>query len=85
MNAKSVPHPAREDPAANRLLIAVESAIEGLQERLTNLTDTGPDAKWSVSDLIKLLQLRDQLHETRPRTISVRWVDDPRDPANHIN
>jgi hypothetical protein len=79
MNAESVPLPAPEDLATERLIVAVESAITGLQERLANIAADGQDAKWSVSDLVKLLQLRDQLHGERPRTIFACWVDNPRD------
>ena len=79
MNAGSIPPPAPEDLAAERLVATVESVIAGLQERLANIAADGPDAKWSVSDLIKLLQLRDQLHGERPRTIFACWVDNPRD------
>ena len=79
MNTKSVPLPTPEDLAAERLVAAVESAIGGIQERLANLAADGQDAKWSVSDLIRLLQLRDQLHGERPRTIFACWVDNPSD------
>jgi hypothetical protein len=85
MNAKSVPLPASEDLATERLLAAVESAIDGIQERLANLASEGQDAQWSVSDLVKLLQLRNQLQGQRPRTIRVCWVDDPGDIPNHNN
>ena len=85
MNAKSVPCPTPEDLAAERLVAAVESAIDGIQERLANLATDGQDAKWSVSDLVRLLQLRDQLQAERPRTIFACWVDDPRDLGkNHL-
>jgi len=77
MNAKSVPLPAPEDLATERLAAAVESAIGGIQERLANLAANGHDAKWSVSDLVRLLQLRNQLQGERPRTIRACWVDDP--------
>ena len=88
MNAKSTPLPTPEDLATERLLAAVESAIGGLQERLANLAAEGPDAKWSVSDLIRLLQLRDQLQGQRPRTVTARWVDsndDQPEPTNYRN
>jgi hypothetical protein len=85
MNTKSAPHPTLEDLATERLAAAVESAIGGLQERLANIGAAGPDAKCSVSDLIKLLGLRDRLQGERPRTISARWVADPRDPAKTGN
>ena len=81
MNAKPVPHPTPQDLATERLVAAVESAIAAIQERLANLATDGQDAKWSVSDLVRLLQLRDQLQGERPRTIFACWVDDPRDLA----
>ena len=77
MYAKSVPLPTPEDLATERLVAAVESAIAGLQERLANLAADSQDAKWSVSDLVRLLQLRNQLQGERPRTILACWVDDP--------
>ena len=77
MNAKPALLPTPEDLAAERLLAAVESAIAGLQERLANIASEDKDAKWSVSDLLKLLQLRNQLQGERPRTILARWVEDP--------
>jgi hypothetical protein len=81
MNAKSPPRPA-EDPATERLVAAVESAIGGFEERLANLAADSQDAKWSVADLVRLLQLRNQLQAERPRTIFACWVDDPRDLPN---
>jgi len=77
MNAKSVPPPTPEDLATERLVAAVESAIAGIEQRLPNLATDGQDAKWSVSDLVKLLQLRTQLQGERPRTIFACWVEDP--------
>jgi hypothetical protein len=83
MDAKSAPMP--EDLAAERLVAAVESAIGGIQERLANLASNGQDTKWSVSDLVRLLQLRDQPQGERPRNICVQWVDDPDDIPNNNN
>jgi hypothetical protein len=82
MNAKSVPLPSPDDLATERLITAVESAIDGMQQRLASLAADGQDAKWSVSDLVRLLDLRNQLQGQRPRTIRAYWVDDPRDIAN---
>ena len=84
MNAKPVPLPSPEDLAALRLITAVESAIDGIQERLANLADI-QDAKWSVSDLVRLLDLRKQLQGQRPRTIRVCWVNDPGEITNQRN
>jgi len=85
MNAKSVPLPTPEDLATERLATAVESAIDVIQERLANLAADGQDAKWSVSDLVRLLQLRTQLQGERPCTIRAYWVDDPNDIGNNNN
>jgi hypothetical protein len=86
MNAKSRPLPTPpEDLATERLITAVESAIDGIQERLANLAANDHDAKWSVSDLVKLLDLRNRLQEQRPRTIRAFWVDDPADIEIHKN
>jgi len=76
MRAKSA-QPSAEDLATEQLLAAVESAIGVIQQRLANLADDNQDAKWSVSDLVKLLQLRTQLQGERPRTVFAYWVDDP--------
>jgi hypothetical protein len=83
MNTKSVPPPTPEDLAAERLVVAVESAIGGIQERLANLAADGQNAKWSVSDLVRLLQLRHQLQGERPRFIFAGWVDDLRSMRNN--
>jgi hypothetical protein len=85
MNAESVPLPTPQDLATGRLVAAVESAIAGLQERLANIAADGQDAKWSVSDLVRLLQLRDQLQGERSRTIFACWVDNPPDPSEFDN
>ena len=82
-NEESDPLPAPEDLATEQLLAAVDSAIAGMQERLTNLATDGQDAKWSVSDLVKLIQLRNQLQEERPRRITVRWIDNVSEIGNH--
>jgi len=75
MNEKPAPIPTPDDLATERLVAAVESGIDGIQTRLANIADEGPEAKWSLSDLIRLLELRRQLQGERPRTVTVRWVD----------
>ena len=74
MKTKNVPSHTSEDLAAERLVAAVESGIGVIQARLTNL-DGDRDAKWSVSDLVRLLRLRKQLQGERPRTVVAYWVD----------
>ena len=74
MNARSVPPPTKEDLVTERLAATVESAIGVIQEHLANL-DNDRTAKWSVSDLVRLLQLRKELQGERPRTVVAGWVD----------
>jgi hypothetical protein len=77
MKTNSAPRSTRENLATESLVTAVESAIVGIEQRLPYLAADTPNAKCSVSDLAKLLQLREQLQGQRPRTIRVCWVDDP--------
>lgn len=80
MRKKFVPPPSPEDQSDERLMKAVDSAIDVIQQRFANLAEDTQQAKYSVSDLVKLLQLRTQLRAERPRTINVRWIDE-RDDA----
>ena len=68
-----------EDQATGRLVAAVESAIGGIEPRLANLAAEGQDEKWSVSDLVRLLDLRDRLQGQRHCTVTARWIDGPYD------
>jgi hypothetical protein len=54
------------------LLDAVDVAIAAMKESLR----TKGCEKGSLSDLIRLLQLRKELDAERPRHISVRWIDE---------
>ena len=54
------------------LLAAVDAAIKAMKDSLT----TKGCEKGSLSDLIRLLQLRKELDAERPRHISVRWIDE---------
>ena len=49
----------------NRLLVAVEKKI------------SGEDVKVTLSDYIRLMQLRKDLEEDRPKEVRVQWVDGP--------
>ena len=53
------------------MLAAVGVAITALQTQL----GTKGGAKGSITDLIRLLQLKKELEGERPRHISVRWID----------
>ena len=63
-----------ETGSGSGLLEAVDKAILAIQVKLNDVD--GP-AKVSLTDLTKLLQLREELEGERPRRINVRWVDSP--------
>jgi hypothetical protein len=54
------------------LLGAIDAGIEKMRVQLTG----GAQGAGTLSDLIKLLQLRKELEADRPRHISVRWIDE---------
>ena len=49
---------------------AIDQAIASIQKKLTT------DAKPSVADLVRLLQLKKDLEGDRPKDVTVRWVDE---------
>jgi len=54
------------------LLGAIDTAILAMQ----GLLKTKGAASGSLTDLVRLLQLRKELEGDRPRHVSARWVDD---------
>ena len=59
-----------EEISTERTLILVRRLIEKIETQL-DMTD----AKGSIADYIKLLQLQKELEEKRFRRIEVKWVD----------
>jgi hypothetical protein len=55
-----------------QLLDVVDRAIEAVSRHLSSKTEE----KGSITDLIRLLQLRRELEEEKPRAVSARWVED---------
>jgi hypothetical protein len=55
-----------------QLLDVVEKAIGAISQHLSTKTEE----KGSITDLIRLLQLRRELEEEKPRSVSARWVED---------
>lgn len=55
-----------------QLLDVVERAIGAISQHLSTKTEE----KGSITDLIRLLQLRRELEDDRPRSVSARWVED---------
>ena len=54
-----------------QLLGALNRAIRKIQTRLGN-----DEMKISVGDLVRLVELRNELTEAQPRQVTVRWVDE---------
>ena len=52
--------------------VAVSDAIRALKGQLK----TGQGLKATVMDLVKLMELRKELEEDRPRHVNVRWIDE---------
>jgi hypothetical protein len=62
---------SEETESSVDLLGAIDGAIEKMRVQLTG----GPQAG-TLSDLVKLLQLRKELDGDRPRHISARWISE---------
>ena len=61
-----------------QIVAALDKAIGRIQKRLAD-----DDMKGSVADLVRLLQLRNELNDTQPQQVTVRWVDECQPtPAN---
>ncbi len=57
---------------------AIDEAIENIRGKLA-----GEDLKPSVSDLVRLIQLRKELTDEAPKQVTVRWVEEwNNSPAN---
>jgi len=61
-----------EETESRELLNAVDIAIHAMK---TTLGKKGCE-KGSLTDLIRLLQLRRELAAERPRHVTVRWIDE---------
>ena len=61
-----------------RLANAIDDAIENIRGKLT--TD---DLRASISDLVRLIQLRKELTDDSPKQVTVRWIEEWKNsPAN---
>ena len=61
-----------------QIVAALDKAIGRIQKRLAD-----DDLKGSVADLVRMLQLRNELMETQPKTVTVRWVDECQTPTSN--
>lgn len=59
-----------EDVAGERTLSLVRRLIEKVENQLD-----GAEAKGSIADFVKLLQLQKDLEDKRVRRIEVKWVN----------
>jgi hypothetical protein len=60
-----------------QIVAALDKAIGRMQKRLAD-----EEMKASVGDLARMLELRNQLMETQPKTVTVRWVDECQTTSN---
>ena len=73
--------PEETESGNSDLLSAIDGAIIAMQELLkTKGTGSG-----SVTDLVRLLQLRKELEGDRSRHVSARWIDDECKTLNTLN
>ncbi len=54
------------------LLDSIDLAIGAMQKKLSSVDG----AKVSLTDLVRLLQLRKELEADRPRRVVARWIDE---------
>jgi hypothetical protein len=54
-----------------QIVAALDKAIGRIQKRLAD-----EDMKGSVADLVRMLQLRNELTAAQPTQVTVRWVDE---------
>jgi hypothetical protein len=54
-----------------QIVAALDKAIGRIQKRLAD-----EDMKGSVADLVRMLQLRNELVAAQPTQVTVRWVDE---------
>jgi hypothetical protein len=60
-----------------QIVAALDKAIGRIQKRLADA-----DMKGSVADLVRMLQLRNELMATQPTQVTVRWVDECQTPTS---
>lgn len=60
------------------LLDVIEMAIAQMQSKLKATEST----KGSLTDLVRLLQLRKELEGDRPRQVSARWIEECKKPKD---
>lgn len=71
----TVAEASEEEP--KDLADVVESAIAKIQAELGKAR-----VKASVADLVRLLQLRKELSDTQPKTVTVRWIEEWNETSN---
>ena len=70
--AENITNETSGETQDGELLGAVDKAIQLIQTQL----QTNGSEKVSLTDLVRLLQLRKELAGDRPRHISARWIDE---------
>jgi hypothetical protein len=54
-----------------QMIAALDKAIGRMQKHLAD-----DEMRFSMADLARMLQLRNELMETQPKQVTVRWVDE---------
>ncbi|HWE00589.1 MAG TPA: hypothetical protein VG345_16165 [Bryobacteraceae bacterium] len=54
-----------------RVASAIDEAIDNIRGKLTS-----EDLRASVSDLVRLIQLRKELTDEAPKQVTVRWIEE---------
>jgi len=62
---------SEDEASIEKTLFLIKRLIDKIEQQLDST-----DAKGSIADYIKLLQLQKELEEKRYRRIEVKWVDD---------
>ena len=57
-------------------IVSLDTAVETAITAMTRLLNGDAAVRGSVTDLIRLLQLRKEMEAERPRKVTVRWIDE---------
>jgi hypothetical protein len=64
---------------ADNLLAAIDAAIQSIAKMLNGRAEDDTDLDWSLSDLLRILQIRREIVGEQPSEVYAYWVDDPKD------
>jgi hypothetical protein len=62
---------AKEATSTQGMVKALDEAIGRIRDKLAS-----DEMRSSIGDLVRLMQMRQELAETQPRQVTVRWIDE---------